>query len=90
MNRRGRRLSLLRDRLCQHLDAVVERSKPCLDAHEQERRHRHREPEISDQRKKVLHALTSLGDVKLLAGIEPSLLGHVTGKATGNLYTFSP
>ena len=31
-----------------------------------------------------------LGDVKLLVVILPSLFGHVTGNAIGNLYTFSP
>lgn len=53
--------SLPRDRLDQQLDAVIERAEPRLDAHEQERRHRHREPDIADGSKKFLHVSHLLG-----------------------------
>ena len=53
--------SLPRDRLDQQLDAVIERAEPRLDTHEQERRHRHREPDIANGRKNFLHVSHLLG-----------------------------
>ena len=51
--------SLPRDRLDQQLDAVIERAETRLDAHEQKRCHRHREPDIADGRKNSCMSLTS-------------------------------